>query len=312
MQHFIIIFTILSLLSCKKKEDIKTGTDNTIAQNISVLVKPNETDVNYASEEESHYVVRSNKTHLNKLLLFIGGSYSIPKNYNLVCDHAASIGLDVISISYPNNVATASLGTSSDKFIFDNYRDEICFGNQVSNVVSVDDLNSINTRTTKLIIHLKKAFPKQNWDQYLTTSNTLKWEKIVISGHSQGSGHACYLGKKRMAERVVMFSGPNDFSSFYNEAGNWLKSSGLTPLNKHFALLHSKDEIVSFPNQISNLRGMGMLTATGDPLLVDDLSAPFNNAQTFSLSIPALSFHNSSVGANQILPAVWTYLFTAK
>jgi hypothetical protein len=306
-----IVLFLFICFACDKNENIEVvqPVDST-PKNTSVLVQPAQTDINYTSTQESHYVVRNNKIHLNKLLLFIGGSYSIPKNYNIVCDHASSIGLDVISLSYPNNVATASLGGINDQYVFDNYRDELCFGNQVSNVVAVDVLNSINTRALKLIQYLNNTYPDQNWGQYLTAQNTLQWDKIIVSGHSQGSGHACYLAKKRLVNRVVMFSGPNDYSTFFNAPANWLTQSGLTPLSKHYSLLHIQDEIVSYTNQVDNLRGLGLLTAAQNPTFADNLSSPYSNAQSFYLNIPAMSFHSSPIGANAILPNIWTYMFT--
>lgn len=300
--------SIIILLSCNSD---KSDSD-LIAQNISILVTPNETDTNYPTSEESHYVVRNNKVHLKKLLLFIGGSYSIPKNYNLICDHAASIGLDVISLSYPNSVATASLGTSSDALIFDSYRDEICFGNPVSNVVSVDILNSIETRATKLLLYLRNAYPSQDWGQYLTSSNTLQWSSIILSGHSQGSGHACYLGKKKSVDRVVMFSGPNDYSIYYSTPANWLSQPGLTPLTSYFSLLHTQDEIVAFNYQVANLKALGLLSSDESPTLADNLTPPYQDRHALSLNIVAISNHNSTIGANKILPDIWTYMLTNK
>ncbi len=297
---------LLLFFSCSQD----SSSSDTPAQNTSYLIRPNLTDNGYSSADLEHYVVRNSKTHLNKLLLFIGGSYSVPKNYNLICDHAANIGLDVISLSYPNNVAAATLGSSSDKFVFDKYRDELSFGNPVSDEVSVDVLNCISTRATKLVLYLKTTYPDQNWGQYLTISNTLQWNKIVVSGHSQGSGHACYLGKKNLVDRVVMLSGPNDYHGFFSSAANWLTVAGSTPLTKQFALLHAQDEIVPFANQVVNLKGLGLLTSAQSPTLTDNLSSPYSNARALSLNIPAQSYHSSTVGTNSILPNVWTYMFS--
>lgn len=299
------LFGILTLISCGKDNPAPTN-----GENVTVTVQPIQTDANYLSTENSHYVVRNTKTHLDKLLLFIGGSFSNPVDYKFISAHGATIGLDVINLSYPNNVATASLGTSSDKFIFDNYREELCFGTQVSDVVSVDVLNSITTRTVKLLQYLSKTYPDQNWGQYLTTTNTLQWSKIIVSGHSQGSGHACYLGKKNLVDRVVMFAGPNDYSTFFSAAANWLTLSGQTPLTKHFSLLHTQDEIVPFNNQVVNLRGLGLLTAGQNPTLVDNLTTPYSNARSLSLNIPAISNHTAPIGGNVKLPDIWTYMFT--
>jgi hypothetical protein len=307
MKNLFLIWVISTFCSCSKNDNT---VDNTPPKNISILIAPNQTDNNYASTDEPHYVVRNTKTHLNKLLLFIGGSFSIPKNYNLICDSGATIGLDVISLSYPNNVATAPLGTSTDPNIFDNYRSELCFGNQVSTVVDVNALNCITTRATKLLVYLKNTYPSDNWGEYLTATNTIVWNKVILSGHSQGSGHACYIGKYNLADRVVMLSGPNDYSTHFNNSANWLSQTGQTPINKHFSLLHINDEIVPFAYQVANLRALGLLSATQSPLLADNLTAPFSNAKAFSLNIAALSNHNAPVGANVNLPAIWKHMFT--
>jgi hypothetical protein len=301
----VIGFAICLLASCKKDE---VTSDNSLPQNISVLVTPQQTDNNYASTNESHYIVRNTKTHLNKLLLFIGGSYSVPKDYNYICDHAATIGLDVISLSYPNEVAAFSLSTSSDAQIFSNYREEICFGNPVSSLVDVNALNSIETRVTKLLVFLKSTYPDQNWGQYLTSVNAVQWSKVIVSGHSQGSGHACYLAKKFLTDRLVMLSGPNDYSTYFGSSASWLAQSSLTPINKYYSLLHTQDEIVPFAYQVANNKAMGLLSATESPTLVDNLSAPYANAHSLSLNIPAISYHNSTVGQNPILPNIWTYM----
>jgi hypothetical protein len=309
MKNILFLFSFILIISCSKDETITT--DNTIGQNISTLIQPNQTDTNYSSTQESHYVARNTKTHLNKLLLFIGGSYSIPKDYNYICDHGATIGLDVISLSYPNDVAAFSMSNSADINGFNDFRDEICFGNQISSVVDVNALNCITTRATKLLIYLKNTYPNENWGQYLTASNTILWYKVIVSGHSQGSGHACYIAKRFLTDRVVMFSGPNDYSTYFNNPANWLSQTGLTPISKYYSLLHTQDEIVPFNYQVANMRSLGLLTATENPLLVDNLTAPYSNAHSMSLNINALSFHNSTVGQNSKLPNIWTYMFTS-
>jgi len=296
------------LLSCSKENNI--SPKNSVGENIILMVKPSLTDVNYSATDKTHFVLRNSKKHLHKLLLFIGGSFSSPNDYTYICKHSATIGLDVISISYPNNIPSATLTSSNDLFIFDNFRDEICFGNQVSNEVSVSKLNSINTRTLKLIQYLNNTYPDQDWGQYLTSLNNVDWSKIIIAGHSLGAGHACYLGKKKLVERVVMFSGTNDFSTHFNNPANWLTVSGLTPLNKQYALLHTQDEIIPYAYQVSNLKGLGILSVSENPLLVDNLNSPFSNKQVLALNISSISNHNSTVGGNSKLPEIWTYLLT--
>ena len=55
-----------------------------------------------------------------------------------------------------------------------------------------------------------------------------------------------------------------------------------------------------------------VLSLSEDPLLVDDLSSPYNNKNALSLNIPAFSNHNSTVGGNAKLPNIWTYILTSE
>lgn len=312
MKNILFLISSIFVLSCSKNENTEPiNPVNPNGENISVLIQPNQTDVNYASTNQSHYVIRNTKTHLNKLLLFIGGSFSVPKDYNFITEHGATIGLDVISLSYPNDVAAFSMSSSTDINGFNNFRDEICFGNQVSSIVDVNVLNCITTRATKLLIYLKNTYPNENWGQYLTASNTIMWNKVIISGHSQGSGHALYIAKQNLTDRVVMFSGPNDYSTNFNSPANWLSQNSLTPISKQYSLLHTQDEIVPFNYQVANTRSLGLISATENPLLVDNSTAPYSNAHSMSLNISGLSFHNSTVGGNSKLPNIWTYMLTS-
>ena len=102
-----ILFSV-ALLSCKTD-----NPDPANAENSSLLVQPIQTDGNYAAADKKHYVVRNTQKHLNKLLLFIGGSSSNPADYNLISDHGATIGLDVINLSYPNEGHKPSLLTKT-------------------------------------------------------------------------------------------------------------------------------------------------------------------------------------------------------
>ena len=172
-------------------------------------------------------------------------------------------------------------------------------------------MNCITTRATKLLIYIKNTYPNESWGQYLTSSNTILWSKVIVSGHSQGSGHACYIAKRNLTDRVVLFSGPNDYSTNFSNPASWLSQTGLTPISKHYSLLHIQDEIVPFNYQVANLRGLGLLSATENPVLVDNLASPYSNAHSMSLNISALSYHNSTVGANSKLTAIWTYMFAS-
>ena len=283
-------------------------------------VSPNQTDPNYTLQD-SNYIAINTSIQINKLFLFLGGTYSSPKHYRFICEVAANLGYDAISLCYPNNVPAYPLGNSSDSLVFDKFRQEICFGTPQSPFVSVDTLNSIYTRTLKLIQYLSATYPSQNWGQYLLSPTTLDWSKIAVSGHSQGSGHAAYLAKYFQVERNVMFSGPNDYSSYYNHSAHWLRQAGITPTNKQFVFLHLQDEVVPFEHQFINITGLGMLQSD-DTTIVDNVLLPYLNSHCLYSNIePAIAgkYHNSTCigiytpmnsGDTVFLP-VWQYMLTS-
>lgn len=307
-QRILLLFFTIHLLSCKKLIEIKDPIKN--QKNETYLIEPKATDPAYSTDNEQHYVLETNENNNGKLLLFIGGSFSTPKNYSIFCEYVASLGFDVISLSYPNDVAAAPLGNNEDKFIFDKYREEICFGTELSDAVKVNALNSIITRTEKLVLYLEKIYPAHGWKKYLLNSK-MEWSKVVVAGHSQGSGHAAYIGKKILTERVIMLSGPNDFHTFYKTGANWLKLPAQTPNNKQFALFHISDEILPLSNQLTNLQTMNLLKTGENLALIEKQSAEKDYRNCMSINVLANSNHSATVGSNSILTPIWKYMLTA-
>jgi Secretion system C-terminal sorting domain len=283
------------------------------AQINTFYVKPIQTDINYAASQDSNLVVRNTTTHNNKLFLFFGGTGSNSASYQTLSNFTGNLGYDVINLSYPNAVSAGSLAGATDSLVFNKFRQEVCYGTPVSADVTVDTLNSIYTRTVKLLIYLNTTYPTQNWNQYLINSSTLNWSKIVVGGHSQGSGHACYFAKFNDVERVLMFSGPNDYSNYFLKSANWLRTAGITSINKHFAYLNLLDEIIPFNSQLNNLQGLKLFPLY-DSTYVDLSNAPYGNSHClYTTQTPGLAilYHNATTKFSTINNAVWTYMLTS-
>jgi pimeloyl-ACP methyl ester carboxylesterase len=276
-------------------------------------VKPILTDVNYTAAQDSHLVVRNLTNNLDRLFLFIGGTGSSTQSYQAISNFAGNLGYDVITIAYPNTMAAASLSNSPDSLAFDKYRQELCYGTPLSPAVTVDTLNSIHTRTIKLIQYLNTTYPAQNWGQYLIDPTSLDWSKIVVGGHSQGGGHACYFAKSNDVARVLMFSSPNDYSSHFSNSANWLRSPGITPMGRHFAYLSQLDEVVPFSEQLTNLQGLGLYPLY-DTTLTDISSSPYDHSHCLYTTQPpgfSILYHNSTVRSSSINHSVWTHMLTS-
>ncbi len=110
-----------------------------------------------------------------------------------------------------------------------------------------------------------------------------------------------------------MFSSPNDYSNYYSNSANWLRTSGITAMNKHFAYLSLLDEIVPFNNQLTNLQGLGLYPLY-DTTFVDISSSPYSNSHClYTTQTPGLAilYHNSTMKLSSINNSVWTYMLTS-
>lgn len=118
-------------------------------------------------------------------------------------------------------------------------------GAPVSDLVQVDRANSIEGRLTGLLGGLQGS-----WREFYDGGQPV-WEKMVAIGHSQGSGHAAYLGKQHRLRGVIMLAGPQDTGA----AGPapWLSRPGATPGPRYQAFLH-KDDTFGCAQQLEAVR----------------------------------------------------------
>ena len=277
----------------------------------SLFVTPFSTNSNYAVDQDSSLVSYDANVLNGKLVLFLGGTNSNTENYAALKNKIVDLGYNFINLSYPNTVAAASLSSSENLFAFDQYRQEICYGTPISDAVSVDSLNSIHSRFLNLLNFLNSNFPAHNWNNYLNSSTTINWENIIVAGHSQGSGHAAFIAKSYSVERVLMFSGLNDYSDFYSGPGNWLSSNGVTPAYKFYAYLSLLDEAVDYEKQFANVTALGV---SNDSIHVDNMDSPFNNSHNlYTTQSPGFVIlnHSSPVKFSLKNHDVWTYMLSS-
>jgi hypothetical protein len=193
----------------------------------------------------------------------------------------------------------------------------------MSGSIDIDSLNSIVTRTVKLLQYLARQFPGQSWDQYVE-DDRLVWSQVATAGHSQGAGHALYLAQVRSVARCLMFSGANDYSNFYDAPARWVSDSFATSLHDIFSFLHLRDEgVPDSYDQFAILDALG-LWAISDSVRVDGTTPPYQNAQIlYTNEQPRIQFlapfHNATVVDNwtpinqqgqPVFSPVWTYMLT--
>ncbi len=281
-------------------------------------VLPKVTDSAIDNWLEPHYVTFNPAVPAkNKLFLFLVGSFGKPNNVQLISQQAANEGFNAINLRYPNAWTVNDLcDRDSDKACYDKVRLEILDGQDRSDKVTISRANSIENRLQKLLVYLNAQHPEQGWSKFLDGEN-IRWDLIVVAGHSQGGGHAVMIGHVHQVSRVVMMGAPNDSFRGERDLAPWISSKNATPAANYYGFSHSKDP--GYKGQQAAWGVIG-LNAFGPVVNVEGKTAPYNNSHQLTTNItPAQpgEFHGSVVvdrntpkakDGTPLLKEVWQYL----
>jgi hypothetical protein len=211
------------------------------AQAVVLRIDPSRTDPAIRTVRGPHLALYDpHVTSLHRLLLFLPGTNGRPEG-SLAFDTAfTQWGFHAITLDYENGVQAASCSPSPDPSCFDHYRETIITGAPGSERIAVTPANSIVNRFARLLTYLAQTDPDGQWADFLDAGQP-RWDRIVVAGHSQGAGHAAYLGKLFRVDRVLMFSGPQDYAIVLNGPASWESRPSLTPPRRFFAFLSQRD-----------------------------------------------------------------------
>lgn len=295
-------------------------SSNLLGQITVRQVKPSDTDplISTFNSDSNYVYINTNVTPKNILVVYFPGTNGKPKNSTYFGMAAAQLGFHSVGVVYPNGQAVASIcGNSSDPMCFENVRRETIEGVDYSSSVSINATECILNRLKKLLSYLATNYPSENWGQYLDVNGDIIFSKVIISGSSQGGGHAALIGKYYPVKRVLCFSSPKDWSNFFNGPPSWLNPTGwqTTPDNI-YGFNHTLDTYTA-TLQIWDSLGINNY---GAPVNVDNTSSPYNNTRQLitSYSVPSGDEHGStainnatpiSSGLPVFLP-VWNYMLS--
>jgi hypothetical protein len=269
-------------------------------------VMPDQTDPAVETVHGPHiamYDPQSVSRHL--LFLFLAGTGNKAASSLNIDSVFAGWGYHAIGLDYENNVLAASCAHSPDSSTFGHYREAIVTGAPVSEKVQVDRANSILNRLPKLLIYLAKNDPNGGWGEFVHKGQPV-WSRIIVAGHSQGSGHAAYIGKLFRVKRVLMFSGPQDYMDNVDRPAPWQGRKSATPPSRFFAFLNLKDPF-NVHHQIANCMVLMEMSHT-DTLLVKPGEAIEGDHHILINDFPT-RYHGST-----LLPEyenVWRYMARA-
>ncbi|MBL7698986.1 MAG: hypothetical protein JNK79_12555 [Chitinophagaceae bacterium] len=265
------------------------------AQTLSVdSVQPSTTDVAINEYNFRHYVYRSSGPAKNELVVFIPGTFRQPNNYLYMMEQIALLGYHVIGIGYKYDPAVNPLcRTTGDVTCHWRARMETIDGTDRHPGVSVNAANSILNRLLKALQFFANKYPTGGWGQYFSGSQ-LQWNKIIVSGHSQGASLAGIMGKEFPVKKVVMWS----VMDYLNNGSipDWVNNTNNH--DKFYAFIHPKDEQVPFMRAQIGWDKLGM-TQHGSMVAADCNVYPFNNTHILYTSyVPSTAlvdkYHNGT------------------
>ena len=242
----------------------------------------------------------------HRLFFLLVGTGGKATNSQRIDSAFASWGYHAISLDYENNVIAVSSAHSLDPTSFGRYRKEIVTGAPVSAKVTVNRANSILNRFRKMLLYLAKHDPKGGWGQFIKHGQPV-WNRIVVAGHSQGSGHAAYIGKLFKVDRVLMFSGPQDYMDDLHKPAPWQARKSATPPSRFFAFLNLKDPF-NVHHQIANCMAL-MKLSKPETLMVKPGEVIRGTNHILIDDIPTKQHHGSTLFPE--FENVWKYMATS-
>ncbi|MGH7942703.1 MAG: BPSS1187 family protein [Limisphaerales bacterium] len=278
-----------------------------VSARVKVLrIEPGQTDPAIAmvhGPDVAVYDPQASSKH--RLFFFIGGTGSNPSNSLAMYRTFAKWGYHVVSIDYENNLITVAFAHSLDPTSFGRYRDAIITGAPVSDRIKVNAANSILNRFQKLLVYLAAHDSKGGWSEFVQDGKPA-WGRTIVGGHSQGSGHAAYIGKMFCVQRVLIFSGPQDYLDDLHEPAPWLDEKSATPSSRFFAFL-SKNDPFNVHHQEMNC-AMLMHLAVPTPIFVKPERAIQGDSQILINNVPKRFAHGSTLSTHYT--NVWDYMLT--
>ena len=175
------------------------------------------------------------------LVVFMPGTGGKPGNSMDILRVIAGQEYRVIGLEYNNVPAVVQVcPRNPDPDCSAAFREMRIYGEGDGAPVSNSPEESIISRLVAMLRMLNDDHPGEGWGRYLNGDEP-RWDRIVLSGLSQGAGMAAYMAKQHMVRRVVLFSSPWDYREPDRSLAPWLSDRSATPMDRWQAEYHEQE-----------------------------------------------------------------------
>lgn len=263
-------------------------------------IKPSTADPSIQRYDDANVVVLDrSRTAASQLVVFMPGTGGKPLNDMGLLQVVANQGYRVIGLEYNDSPAVVQVCPREPPRCSGDFRHKRIYGDDVTHVVDNTKNESIVNRLSRLLRYLDQSHPDEGWSLYLR-GDTPDWERVVVSGLSQGAGMAAYIAQREPVARVVLFSSPWDYSGGSRTLAPWIGESSVTPPERWFAELHRREN-----------------TAKAIAQAYLTLRIPVEHIRVFDLDLPP-AYHghsdnpyHASTAHMQAYAPEWRFLFGA-
>jgi hypothetical protein len=196
-------------------------------------------------------------------VLHLVGTYSDPQDDHRFPERACSLGYAAIAPMYENRDMARST-CEEDAACYEGFHVEVVDGVDAS-PVAVDGDDAILHRAVTLLDALADADPGfAGWGTLAGELAGAAWPDVVVSGHSQGAGHALYVAREHESARLVLLAGPSDQlrdGQPDHAPPPWILGvSGVTatPVDRMHAYMHRDDSIEIVPQVFASWDAIGL------------------------------------------------------
>lgn len=212
------------------------------AQSARYDILPSQTDSRVKQFDKPHAVIKPKKAQLNApLVVFLPGTNGFGANTVSMLEFASSQGYRAIGLTF---VAAPSISQvcprDPDPECHAKFREMRIYGTGDFEKFTNNAADSLVGRLVALLRYLDAQNPKEKWGQYLNGDQP-RWDRIVVSGQSQGAGMAAFIAKRHLVNRVVLFSTGWDTQGRPLKPVGWLSDPSATPEERWFGSFHKRE-----------------------------------------------------------------------
>jgi len=172
------------------------------------------------------------------LLLFLPATRARPASYRTFLRTASSVGYHVLGLDYWNIGTSVTHACGRIPSCYTAIQQNRFNGSHPSMYSRVDAANSIVNRLHSALHYLGRHDADGGWNRY-TSGSRIRWDRVVVAGHSQGGGESAYIAHRTRVQGALMFSSPVDTDS--GVAASWMSTVGKTDPSRMYAFDNAHD-----------------------------------------------------------------------